>query len=183
MSPSVQCQIYDTVYQFGYCRCHWLWMQCQWREWPWKWIGHAVQWSEFWAGMRFLDFKLSCIASRRANISWAIRSSSYNKVKVKPWHGNEGKFALKSAGKCYFYMLNIQKVPIVGGGTPPPPTPSPRSGASRPRKSWQVWFGPLGALKCIQIHVGEIRVTILTYEKNIPLKIHRANWDCQKYSR
>ena len=39
----------------------------------------AVQWSEFWAGMRFLDFKLSCIASRRANISWAIRSSScYN---------------------------------------------------------------------------------------------------------
>ena len=26
--------------------------------------------------MRFLDFKLSCIASRRANISSAIRSSS-----------------------------------------------------------------------------------------------------------
>ena len=50
-------------------------VQCQWREWPWKWIGQW-QWSEFWAGMRFLDFKLSCIASRRANISWAIRSSS-----------------------------------------------------------------------------------------------------------
>ena len=33
----------------------------------------------FWAGMRFVDFKLSCIASRRANISWAIRSSSWYK--------------------------------------------------------------------------------------------------------
>ena len=28
------------------------------------------------------------------------------------WHGNEGKFALKSAGKWYFYMLKMQKVPI-----------------------------------------------------------------------
>ena len=34
----------------------------------------AVQWSEFWAGMRFLDFKLSCIASRRANINYRERS-------------------------------------------------------------------------------------------------------------
>ena len=44
--------------------------------WVAKKMNWAVQWSEFWAGMRFLDFKLSCIASRRANISWAIRSSS-----------------------------------------------------------------------------------------------------------
>ena len=30
----------------------------------------------------------------------------------QPWHGNEGKFALNNAGKCYFYMLKMQKVPI-----------------------------------------------------------------------
>ena len=47
-------------------------------NWAVQWIhelGSAVKW--VWAGMRFLDFKLSCIASRRANISWAIRSSNF----------------------------------------------------------------------------------------------------------
>ena len=44
----------------------------------------------FGAGMRFVDFKLSCIASRRANISWAIRSSSTLYIKAvifKLWDG------------------------------------------------------------------------------------------------
>ena len=46
---------------------------------------------------------------------------------VNPWHGNEGKFALNSAGKCYIYMLKMQKVPIVGGGTPPSHTTALRA--------------------------------------------------------
>ena len=35
------------------------------------------------------------------------------------------KIALKSAGKCYFYMLKIQKVPIVGRGKLPSHTLPP----------------------------------------------------------
>ena len=68
---SVRFMILDTVVGFenemvSAVPVTWVAMKMNW----------AVQWSEFWAGMRFLDFKLSCIASRRANISWAIRSSS-----------------------------------------------------------------------------------------------------------
>ena len=61
-------------------------------------INWAVQWSEFWAGMRFLDFKLSCIASRRANISWAIRSSSsYNSEWATTLRLLKGKLVATSA--------------------------------------------------------------------------------------
>ena len=45
-------------------------------------------------------------------------------------------FPLKIHPKCApdrsILISNMQKLPRVGGGTPPP-TPSPRSGASRPR--------------------------------------------------
>ena len=59
----------------------------------------------------------------------------------------EGNFALKSAGKFNFYMLKMQKVPIVGLGTPPSHT-LPPLGRFAPSyfvilifysQSWQVW--------------------------------------------
>ena len=53
-----------------------------------------------------------------------------------------GKFALKSARKCYFYMLKIQKVPIVGGGTLPSHTllQLGRFAPSYFRFLWKYWF-------------------------------------------
>ena len=56
-----------------------------------------------------------------------------------------GKFGLKSAGKCYFYMLKIQKSPYRSwegpGGNPPPPlvrfTPSDDGALRRSRRRIQ----------------------------------------------
>ena len=58
----------------------------------------------FWAGMRFVDFKLSCIASRRANISWAIRSSSMllNIVMWLSFYLTEIDSATTEIGKLFF---------------------------------------------------------------------------------
>ena len=75
VSPSVQCQIYDT----GYCRWFWKWNgQCSASDVSGheNELGSAVKWVLSRYEISKIDFKLSCIASRRANISWAIRSSS-----------------------------------------------------------------------------------------------------------
>ena len=63
---------------------------------------------------------------------------NYNKVKVKPWHGNEGKFALKVQGNATFTCWKYKKSLSWEGGHPPPPAWAPRA-LFFILKSWQVW--------------------------------------------